>query len=336
MTNDDLGWAVIGTGPVSRFIATDLALVSGARRHAVCSRDKGRGEQFATEFGFARSYDSVAALLADESVDIVYIATPHITHAQLAIEALRAQKHVLIEKPMAVNAAEARQIAEVAADAGRFAMEAMWMRFNPAYRAAIAAARAGELGEVRSIRASFGLPFHEPHSTALSANKASSTLVDQGIYPVTLARDVLGDPDEIVARARVRSDGVDLSQHIAFEYNSGCFAQLAASMVEYLEPSASMSGTEGWLTIPAPFWAASTFEKRTGDIGNALMHPVQYDHGQQGFGYQPMLTAVSEAITDGLVEHPQHTLADTIDTLTLLDRIRASMTTHTPAAEETS
>ncbi|GAA1447641.1 Gfo/Idh/MocA family protein [Leifsonia poae] len=322
----ELGWAVVGTGQVSRLIASDLALIPGARRFAVCSRDAARAAELSDEFGFERAYDDFNAMLDEPEVDMVYIATPHSTHATLAITALQRGKHVLIEKPIAANAVEAEQIVAAAYDSGRFAMEAMWMRFHPAYRAMLDAIAAGSIGEVRSVRASFGLPFDKPDSERWSAERSSSALLDQGIYPVTLAVDVLGRPGAITATGRIRPDGVDLAEHITLEYDNHRFAQLGASMVEYLEPNASINGTDGWITVPAPFWAAASFETRSGSIPDALSSPEVTSFEKRGFGYVPMLAAVGEAIETGLTQHPTHPLADSLETLGILDLIRHAMT----------
>ncbi|SEB45761.1 Gfo/Idh/MocA family protein [Microbacterium hydrocarbonoxydans] len=331
----EVNWAVIGTGFISQSIADDLRLTPGARRQAVCSRDPDRARAFAADRGFAVAHGSVAALLDDSTVDAVYIATPHSTHAAIAIAALEAGKHVLIEKPMAVSAEQGRQIARAAAATGLFAMEAMWMRFNPAYRDLVAAARSGAIGEVRSVRASFGLPFGPADSTRWTEERASSTLLDQGIYPVTLALDVLGRPSRIRATGRVRDDGVDLTVHATFEYEDHRFAQLSASMVEYIEPTASASGSDGWMTVPAPFWAADEFTTRVGSIARALTEQHRTHHERRGNGYVPMLEAVTLAIAEHRTEHPTHSLADSIATLEVLDAVRHSLSSPTARPKET-
>lgn len=331
----EVNWAVIGTGFISRSISDDLRLTPGARRHAVCSRDPERARRFAADQGFAVAHGSVSALLDDPTVDAVYIATPHATHAAIAIAALESGKHVLIEKPMAVTADQGRQIASAAAASGCFAMEAMWMRFNPAYRDLVAAARAGAIGEVTSVRASFGLPFGPADSPRWTAERASSTLLDQGIYPITLALDVLGRPSRIHATGRLRDDGVDLTAHTTFEYDDGRFAQLSASMVEYIEPTASVSGTDGWMTAPAPFWAADEFTTHAGPISRALSEPHRTQHDRRGNGYVPMLEAVTLAIAERRTEHPTHPLADSIATLEVLDAVRDSLSSPTARPKET-
>ncbi|WP_240747168.1 Gfo/Idh/MocA family oxidoreductase [Microbacterium sp. K24] len=334
MRRAEVNWAVVGTGLLSQSISDDLGLTPGARRHAVGSRDRERGRAFAAANGFAVAYEAMPELLADPSIDAVYIATPHATHASIAVAALESGKHVLIEKPLAVSADEGRRIAEASAASGRFAMEALWMRFNPAYRDLISTARAGTIGTIRSVRASFGLPFGAPGSARWSAARASSTLLDQGIYPVTLALDVLGRPSRIHATGLLREDGVDLTDHITFEYDDGRFAQLSASMVEYIEPTASVSGTDGWMTVPAPFWAANEFTTRAGPIPQALSEPHRTTYERRGNGYVPMLDAATLAIAEGLTEHPLHPLADSVATLEVLDVIRDAMSSPTARPKE--
>jgi len=319
-----LGWAVVGTGQVSRLLGADLALLPGAVRSAVLSRSIAAASALCDELGFTSAYDDIDRMLADPAVDIVYIATPHATHGRLAIRALESGKHVLIEKPIAATAAEAARISVAASRSGRFAMEAMWMKFSPTYRAMLDSVRAGAIGDVRSVRASFGLPFGEADDARWSAERASSTLLDQGVYPVTLALDVLGEPETITADGRVRADGVDLAEHMTFGYADGRFAQLGASMVEYLEPTASISGTTGWLTMDAPFWASNGYTMWSGSIPDALGRPpARVQRATQGYGFVPMLEAVSQAIAAGLTEHADHPMSRSLLVMRLLDRIRS-------------
>jgi predicted dehydrogenase len=321
-----LGWGVVGTGDVSRCIATDLALLDSARLVAVASRSA--GSTFATQLGFER-HGSFDDLLRDSEVDIVYLGTPHSTHASLAVAALEAGKHVLVEKPLGVNAAEVEHVVAAARAAGRFAMEGMWMKFHPYYRALLDEVRGGSICDVTAVRASFGLPFGERDSSRWSASLASSTLLDQGIYPVTLAHDLLGEPASVLASADLRDDGVDVRVEATLQYAGGRFAHVAASMVGFLEPTAAVSGTRGWIDIAAPFWATDRYTRHAGDLGEALMKPVAVSFGREGFGYVPMLRAVDEAVRSGLLEHPIHPFSSTVAVARTLDRIRvAAATSH--------
>jgi predicted dehydrogenase len=319
-----LGWGVVGTGEISRYVVSDLVQLDSARRSAVCSRSMDRATAFATEFEFERPYESIDELLGDDAVDIVYLGTPHATHADLAVQALQAGKHILVEKPAGIDAAEVERIAAASRAAGRFAMEGMWMKFHPYYRALLDDVRSGGIGDVGSLRASFGLPFGEPDSSRWSGGARSSTLLDQGIYPVTLAYDLFGEPSNVVASAHTRHDGVDLSVVSTLTFDDGRFAQIAASMVGYLDPSAAINGTAGWLSVPAPFWATDQYSRHAGSIGEALTAPETRRFEREGMGYVPMLRAVGEAIAQGRLEHPLHPWDAALAVARILDRIRAA------------
>ncbi|HWU30009.1 MAG TPA: Gfo/Idh/MocA family oxidoreductase [Microbacterium sp.] len=320
------GWAILGTGTVSHSVAADLSIVDGVRRVGVWSRSAKKAASFATTHRFERAFTSIEDVLAAPDIDIVYIATPHATHARLAIASLEAGKHVLVEKPIGVNADEARAIARAAEANDRFAMEAMWMRFAPAYIALREDIAAGALGDISGVRAAFGLPFGHPESERWTSELRSSTLLDQAIYAVTLARDVLGEPLNVTSEATVRADGVDLTLHATLGYAGGRFAQLAASMVTYLEPTAAVSGTNGWATIAPPFWATDRYRLHAGDLGEAFGEPTDRVFPQQGFGYVPMLRAVHEALSEGATQHPHHPLSDSVAVLQTLDTIRSEWT----------
>lgn len=329
-----LGWGVVGTGAISRYICGDLALLDSARLVAVASRSAASAVSFAAECGFERgcSFDQ---LLVDEAIDIVYLGTPHSTHASLAIAALEAGKHVLVEKPLGLNVAEVESVAFAAQRAGRFAMEAMWMKFHPYYREMLDELRSGSIGEVTAVRASFGLPFGERESPRWSADLASSTLLDQGIYPVTLAHDLFGEPSSMTATADLRDDGVDVGVEATLHYAGGRHAHISASMVGYREPTAAVSGTVGWVDLPAPFWATDRYTRHAGDIAEALMKPVVVSFGREGSGYVSMLRAVSAAVRSGLLEHPIHPFSSTVAVARTLDRIRAAAAV-TPHLTETA
>jgi predicted dehydrogenase len=323
-----VSWGVIGTGDISKSISSDLALVPDAHRAVVASRSADRASEFAAEFGFDRSVGSVDELLADPAVDIVYVATPHATHKDLAIRALRAGKHVLIEKPVGVDAAEAREVADESQRQGRFAMEAMWMKFNPTYRRLLDELRDGTIGELRSVRASFGIAFPPGVGSRWSAEMHGSTLLDQGIYPITLALDTLGAPTSITSVGRMTDDGIDLSEHVTLEFEGGRFAQLAASMVEWIDPTASLNGTTGWVHVPFPFWATDRYSVFG---GRTLFDPRVEIGGRTGQGYVPMLVAVQDALGEGLIEHPAHPWSAVDAVFGVMDTVRAQLRADRPA-----
>jgi predicted dehydrogenase len=320
-----VGWGIIGTGDVSRFIAPDFAAVPTTYLRAIGSRSLERAQSFAAEFGVEQAYGSIDAMLQDDLVDAVYIATPHGTHHDIALSALRAGKHILVEKPFVVDRAQARSIAAAAEEAHRFAMEAMWMKFTPAYQRMLGEIENGAIGEPRSVRASFGIASPSDRVRRWSAELESSTLLDQGIYAVTLALHLFGTPTKIAVNGIVRPDGVDLSEHVTLEFGNGRFAQIAASMVDFIDPSATINGTFGWIHLPWPFWNAARCDVYSGESTETLLAPRVVEIAREGNGFVPMIDGVNWAILNGRREHELHPMSEVIAIFGVLDDIRVAL-----------
>jgi len=317
-------WAVIGTGTISHHVIEDLNR-EGAPISVIFSRDGKKARRFAEQYGVTRATDDYASVLADPEVDLVYIATPFTTHTALARAAIRAGKHVLIEKPMAMNAAEAAALFAEAATAGVFLMEAMWTKFTPGFNALKSRLTSGTLGEPRSLRASFGFPM--PRNTSKwELTGSPGALLDQGIYPVTLAHVLFGEPVAIHAAGTVREDGLDVSEHFTLEHTHGRFTHGAASMAEFLDPTATIAGTRGWIRITGMFWTMGEMEIHAGEQHTIFVQPEVMTLPPDGNGYGPMLSAVSDAIRQGLTQHPIHSAEDTVAVFRTLDSIRTELT----------
>lgn len=316
-------WGMAGTGMISRQIAEDFRHVEGASVVAVSSRSAKNAQVFCGEFGIANAHDDYTAML-DSPIDAVYIGTPHVTHYPMAREALLRGRHVLCEKPLGLDAHQVRQLADIARASGAFFMEAMWMKFNPLIAALREIIDAGEIGHVRAVRASFGAPF--PQDDSSRWKPGGSALLDQGIYPVTLAHMLLGVPESVHARGIRRGDGVDLSEHFTLEYPGGQFAHGASSMVEFLDTSASVSGDRGWIAIDPGFWFASQLTVHNYGATGPISRSVQVE--REGYGYVPMLRAVTNAIAEGRTEHSLHTLEETGMVYDTMDLIRRQLSTE--------
>ncbi|TAP44994.1 Gfo/Idh/MocA family oxidoreductase [Arthrobacter sp. S39] len=320
--DEKLRWGIVGTGGISQQITADFSLVGNADVVAVASRHASSADEFADAFGIPTRFDDYSKML-DSDIDAVYIGTPHVTHFELARAALERGRHVLCEKPIGLNAAEVRELAAIASESGAFLMEAMWMKFNPLYARLHQVVDAGAIGEIRSVRSSFGAPF--PQDDSSRWKPGGSALLDQGIYPVTLSHMFLGEPSNITATGVIREDAVDLSQNYTLNYSGGRFAHGASSMVEFLDQSASLSGTGGWITIDTGFWFASRltvhrFSVEKGETTETI------ETTREGNGYVPMLRAVTASILNGDVEHPLHTMDETARVFDTLDEIRRQIT----------
>lgn len=319
-----LRWAIAGAGTISRSIVPDLRLIHGALVEMVFSRDLTRAEDFAREFGIDRWTDDFASLVNDPAVDVLYLATPFATHASLAKQALLAGKHVIVEKPMAMNTTEVTELFALAKRQGLFLMEAMWMKFNPAFQHLFALLESGHIGKPSSMRAGFGFPLSPDSGSRWDITRSGGTLLDQGIYPVTLAHAIFGIPTTIHASGRMRDDGLDLAEHFTLNFSDGTFAHCASSMMEFVDPSASISGTQGWITLPGMFWTSTTLLIHAGSWAQ-MFAPEPVEHHREGKGYVPMLRAVTDSIRAGSIEHPTHPAADTIAVFRTLDAITGQL-----------
>lgn len=319
-------WGFVGTGDISSRIIEDLLHIAPGAVTGVWGRTAARADDFAATHGIAFATSSRDDLFSRDDIDVVYIATPASTHSEIALEALAAGKHVLVEKPMATTASDVARIFDAAAAAGRFAMEAMWMRFNPLHVEIIDRISDGLLGEVTSVRASFGTPFRA-RGNALTPAQGGSYLLDRGIYPITLAQWFLGEPVRVDAGGTV-VDGVDLRGHATLESSGDRFAQIAWSGVEFLDLSATVSGERGWVSIDPMFWAGTSARLHAGTAEKIFVAPERIDHPRAGNGYRHMLSAVDAAVEDGLLEHPWHGRTSTLSVARTMDATLTRLTAH--------
>ena len=317
-------WGIIGTGTISHSVVSDLKTCRGVEIVGVHSRVASNAARFAETHGIPRSTDNLDELLSLDTIDIVYIATPFALHFDHARRSLLAGKSVLVEKPMALNAEEVAELFTIATDTGLFLMEGMWMKFNPAFRRLLAEIDTGRIGEPRSLRATFAMPFPNDGGSRWDRERSGSTLLDQGIYPVTLAVTVFGEPETLYAHGSMRDDGLDLAEHFTLEYSDGRFAHGASGMTEFGDPSASVSGTRGWIALPALFWATTSIEIHADDWKTMIDTPERIELPKEGNGYVPMLDGVIAALEGGELQHPWHTSEDTLAVFRTMDRIRSA------------
>ena len=215
MTDSDLTtrpvrWGILGAGGIASSLAADISRTDGHVVAAVAARDADRAAEFARRYDAPRSFGSYDELYADDEVDVVYVATTHPFHREQALAAIEAGKPVLVEKPLTLDADGAREVFAAAAQAGVFAMEAMWMRTNPLVRQALDLVAGGELGEVRAVQADFAFALdYDPGHRLLDRDNGGGALLDLGIYPATFAWLFLGAPDRVQVSGDLAPTGVD-------------------------------------------------------------------------------------------------------------------------------
>lgn len=248
----EIAWGIVGPGRIARRLAEEWGSVDGARLAGVASRDRGRAEAFAAEFGVGRVHDDYTALFADPEIDIVYIAVPHNFHRELALEAMAAGKAVFCEKPMGLNAAEVEEMVAAARDHGVFLMEAVKTRFMPALLQARRWVREGRIGEPGLLEAHFCFDIGgDPDCRHLNPELAGGAVLDLGVYPLTLAEMLLGEnPVSMTSTVTRAATGVDATTAITLRYDSGAVAQLVVSVVMQAGTHARLWGSRGFIDIP--------------------------------------------------------------------------------------
>ncbi|MEM9517748.1 MAG: Gfo/Idh/MocA family oxidoreductase [Actinomycetota bacterium] len=313
-------WGIAATGQIANQFATAFAKVADvdASLAAVGSRRRETAEAFATEHGIDRAHGSYGELAGDDEVDIVYVASLQPGHADDAVRFLDAGKHVLVEKPMALSAAQLDRITAAARANDRFAMEAMWMRFNPGPVAAVEAVTQGAIGSLIRLDIDFSLAVPDDSDHRLrSLEKGGGGLLDLGIYPVTLAWWLLGQPGSWTVEGEV-AGGVDTRCVIDATW-ADTTATLSCGLDGAGPITARLTGTDGEIELTAPFFATSVI-RRSGSDGE---FPAASLHWQ--------VDEVHRCVRAGERESSRNPLATTRAILAWCDEIRAELGVRYPA-----
>jgi predicted dehydrogenase len=312
-------WGILGTGGIAASFATDLRLTGSGAAVAVGSRSQGSADRFAAEFGIAARHASYESLVADPGVDVIYVATPHPMHRDNAILALRAGKHVLVEKPFTMTAAEAREVAGVAREQGLFAMEAMWTRFLPHTAVIRDWLAQGALGDVVTVTADHGQWFAEDAGFRLFAPElGGGALLDLGVYPVSFASMVLGTPSRVVSMSDPAFTGVDAQTSMLFGYDSGAQAVLTCTLRAKSPTRAAIVGTDARIEAEGDFYApaAVTLIPRSGS-------PVRVESRHEGRGLRHQADEVARRLAAGETESPLMPLEETVSIMQTMDTVLA-------------
>ena len=268
-TQNTLNWGVVGLGNIAHAFVQDLQLVEGSSLEAVASRSGEKATLFAEKYGANSAYGNYEQLFADGQVDIVYIATPHDSHESLAIAAMNHGKHVLCEKPLAVNREQAKRMIAAARANDVFLMEAFWSRFNPSIQEALQKIQDGEIGEVNYVNADFSFYRDDPDESRMrNMDLAGGSLLDMGVYPIFLSYITLGKPNTIHAVGQLHTTGTDLQTAAIFKYDRAV-AQMMSGFQSQSDMRARICGTLGSIFIE-PVWhetqGYSQLNNRTGEM----------------------------------------------------------------------
>jgi predicted dehydrogenase len=311
-------WGIISTGSIAKTFATGLKSVENAELVAVASRTQQKAEAFGDQFAVPRRHGSYEALAEDDDVDVVYVATPHPMHHPNTLLCLRAGKAVLCEKPFAVNAGQAGEMIDLAQEKGLFLMEAMWTRFLPTLVRTRELLSNNAIGQVQMVCADFAFRAGwNPQSRLLNPALAGGGLLDVGVYCVSLASMVLGEPKRITGLAHLGETGVDEQSAVVMGYDAGRLA-VAVSGVRMSTPHEAMIiGTEGRIRLHSPWWRGTRLTLSAGGKDETFDLPFK------GNGYTHEAEEVGRCLAAGKRESDIMPLNETLAIMNTLDRIRA-------------
>jgi predicted dehydrogenase/aryl-alcohol dehydrogenase-like predicted oxidoreductase len=331
-------WGILGPGDIAKAFAGGVAGSRTGVLSAIATRDPGRAG-LAETFPGARILAGYDALLADPEIDAIYIAVPHPLHAEWAIKAAEAGKHVLCEKPLALTAFEADAMMHAARKAGTFLGEAFMYRLHPQTLKLVELIKSGVIGDIRMIKSSFGfaMPRFMPEHRLYANDLAGGGILDVGGYPVSMVRLIVGaaagkpfaEPDKVAGVAHLGQSGVDEWASALLHFPGGIVGEVSCSISLDQENMLRILGTKGSIEVP-DFW----FAGGNRDVGLGRIEMIRADGSRETISvnetrhlYSFEVDGAGEAILAGRQEFawPGMGWDDSLGTLHVLDKWRAQV-----------
>lgn len=315
---EKLRWGLMGPGGISLIILQDFSLV-GIHFDAVGSRSLDRAEVYSKANSIPKAYGSYEELVADEDIDVVYIATTHNAHFENAKLALSAGKHVLMEKPFTLDAQQAKSLASLAKEKDVFLMEAMWTRFLPNHVAIFEKIQEGLIGKPLYLFADHNqfLP-REMAPRLYGSSLGGGSLLDLGVYPISFAHRIFGMPEKVQSSASLMPGNIDASMAAILDYSEGRQALVHSSLRASGPNKAFILGDSGRIELDKSFYEHSSFTVY--DMDDQVSY--RYEGNIEGRGMQYQALEVENCIRAGLRQSPIMSLDETIEIMEVMDQIR--------------
>lgn len=332
-TGPPLGWGVVGPGAIAQRVVPEIAMLPDARLVAVSSRSRVRAQDFAVRHGFRRAYSDhdhhitgVQALAQDPEVDVVYVASPHGYHHNHVSELLRAGKHVVCEKALAVSAAEVGDLLELAGAQGVLLMEAVWTAMTPGFRRVMQLVQDGCIGRVGAVTGAIGFPATpDPTHRLFNQRDGGGVTLDMLVYPLLYANALLGEVRTQAVAGHIGPTGVDDDLALQLSCAHG-WAQLSATLRRFPATGLTVSGTHGWLRVEGRLHNPPHVECMTDQRRTEGLEPVTETIATVGAGYVPQMREATRCIREGLVESPFSPWECSLSRAELFDTIHAQIT----------
>ena len=308
---------IVGAGNIAHSFSKDLALASGGELTAVASRNLDKARSFAKEYGAPNAFGSYEELFNSDMVDVIYIATPHTTHAKLSIAAMKAGKSVLCEKPVGVNKNEVEEMIKVAKESNVFFMEALWTRFNPTIKKVKEIVDNGTIGDIGYLHADFAFYAldRDENGRLLNPDLAGGSLLDIGIYPIFLSYLMLGIPKDIKASANFYKTGVEVQTSMIFDYDDAQ-SILYSGLNSNSEMKAQIAGSKGSIFVHPRWHEASGYTLEVDGDSSVV------EVGKVGKGYTYEIEEVHNCLNAGKTESDLWSHKNSIDLIEIMDTVR--------------
>lgn len=308
---------ILGAGKIAVSMAKTLNGMEGVKAYAVASRSLEKAEKFAEEHHVEKAYGSYEAMLADENVELVYIATPHshhLAHGKLCIDY---GKPVLCEKAFTANTEQAKELLDYAKERNIFITEAIWTRYMPSRKMIDEIIVSGKIGEVKSLTANLGYEMAEKERL-INPALAGGALLDVGIYPLNFASMVFGNDIEKITSVCVKTEtGVDAQESIILTYKDGKIATLHAGMLASTEQYGIVYGTKGYLIA----YNINNVD-RIAVFSSDRKKLREVEVPKQVTGYEYEVWACKRALAEGKLECEEMPHSETIQMMEWMDSMR--------------
>jgi predicted dehydrogenase len=317
-----LRWGILGSGWIAERFIESVRAHTKQDIVAVGSRTKERAAEFASRVGLKQAYGDYKELVAAEDLDVIYVATPHHLHYEGVTLALNAGKHALVEKPIALNHAQALAMAESARRQKLFLAEALWTFYLPKFDALRLLLEAKAIGEIKSVYTDYGEYFARDHRI-FDPKLAGGPLLDLGTYAVALLTEIFGIPARVVGLGQSDPQGIVGQLSAILTDAVGNQGTVSTTLYGFTPTNAVIVGTQGTIRFDGPFHLPGSFVVVSADGSKTLRYEEPSGQHFEGLYYEA--AEVARRIVSGAVETPYRTLDASLKTMATLDMIRRSL-----------
>jgi predicted dehydrogenase len=315
-------WGILGSGWIAERFIESVRAHTKQDIAAVGSRSKDRAEEFASRMGLRQAYGDYDELVAADDLDVIYVTTPHNLHHAGVTLALNAGKHVLVEKPIALNRAQTAEMVALARRKKLFFAEALWTFFLPKFDVLRQLLESKAIGEIKAVYTDYGEYFARNHRI-FDPKLAGGPLLDLGTYQVSFLTDIFGVPERVVGFGQSDPSGVNGQLSAILTDAKGNQGVFSTTLYGFTPTNAVIVGTQGTIRFDGPFHLPGPFVITSADESQSLRYEEPSGRHYEGLYYEA--ADVARRITAGELETPYRTLDASLETMATLDMIRRSI-----------